>query len=94
MNRTTNDVNFHQYIDTHINTESATYADSDKWPNTPPIGLWFNYGVVDDFMREWMIRKNELRLGEISKDEYSEWKLDWLDTCDDCEKIEAKEGRE
>ena len=26
-------------------------------PAHPPVGLWFKYGVVDDFMREWLVRK-------------------------------------
>ena len=51
------------------------YNDSDDWPAHPPVGLWFKYGVVDDFMREWLVRKNELKAGEITREEYLEWKL-------------------
>ena len=46
--------------------------------------MWFNYGLVDEFMREWMIRKQELANKEITDSEYLEWKLNWPDTCDDC----------
>lgn len=56
----------------------------------PPVGMWFNYGLVDEFMREWMIRKQELANKEITENEYLEWKLNWPDTCDDCGKFEAK----
>ena len=70
--------------------QSATYVDSDEWPDTPPVGLWFNYGVVDDFMREWMLRKNELKNGKITRDEYLEWKLNWPDNCEDRWKGEDK----
>lgn len=63
--------------------QSATYVDSDEWPDTPLVGLWFNYGVVNDFMREWMIRKSELNNVTITRDEYFEWKLNWPDTCED-----------
>ena len=28
------------------------YNESDDWPAHPPVGLWFKYGVVDDFIRE------------------------------------------
>ena len=56
------------------------YNDSDDWPAHPPVGLWFKYGVVDDFMREWLVRKNELKAGEITRDEYLEWKLNWPNT--------------
>jgi hypothetical protein len=37
-------------------------------------------------MREWMIRKQELANKEISEAEYLEWKLNWPDICDDCQK--------
>ena len=60
---------------------SVRYNDSDDWPAHPPVGLWFKYGVVDDFMREWLVRKNELKAGEITREEYLEWKLNWPSTC-------------
>ena len=66
------------------------YNDSDDWPAHPPVGLWFKYGVVDDFMREWLVRKNELKAGEITREEYLEWKLNWPETCDECGKFETK----
>ena len=65
----------------------ATYYDvTEYWPDEPPVGMWFNYGLVDEFMREWMMRKHKLRNGEITDAEYLEWKLNWPNTCDDCEK--------
>lgn len=58
------------------------YDDNDDyWPSNPPVGMWFNYGLVDDFMRDWMIKKQELVNGKISNDEYLEWKLKWPDSC-------------
>lgn len=37
---------------------SAKYANNPTyWPDEPPIGIWFNYGLVDKFMREWMNKK-------------------------------------
>lgn len=69
----------------------AQYDDNDDyWPDEPPVGLWFNYGLVDEFMREWMIRKQELAKREITEAEYLEWKLNWPDTCDDCGKSKTK----
>ena len=38
------------------------------------------------------IRKQELANKEITENEYLEWKLNWPDTCDYCEKFEAKRG--
>lgn len=51
------------------------YHDNDSWPVHPPVGMWFNYGVLNDFLKEWKIRKEELRSGQISRDEYFEWKI-------------------
>ena len=34
-------------------------------------------------MREWLLRQQELDRGEITYDEYFEWKINWPDTCDD-----------
>ncbi len=49
---------------------------------------YFNYGLVDDFMREWLLRQQELHAGEITREEYFEWKINWPSTCDDCGKHE------
>lgn len=69
---------------------AVRYHDNDSWPAHPPVGLWFNYGSVNEFMKEWVVRKEELRSGQITKDEYFEWKINWPQTCDDCGKHEPK----
>jgi hypothetical protein len=69
---------------------AVRYHNNDSWPAHPPVGLWFNYGLVNDFMKEWVIRKEELKSGQITKDEYFEWKINWPYTCDDCGKHEPK----
>ena len=51
-----------------------------------------NYGLVDEFMREWMVRKQELSNKEITEAEYLEWKLNWPDNCDNCGMFEPKKG--
>lgn len=38
---------------------AVRYNDSDNWLAHSPVGLRFKYVVVDDFMREWLVRKNE-----------------------------------
>ena len=38
-------------------------------------------------MREWLVRQQEYRAGEITREEYFEWKLNWPDTCDDLGKV-------
>lgn len=58
------------------------YNPSDDWPVCPPVAIYFDC-IVDSFMREWLVRQQEYRAGEITKEEYFEWKLNWPDTCDD-----------
>lgn len=63
------------------------YENNDNWDPNPSVGIWFNYGLVDEFMYEWMIRKQELKNGEITDNEYFAWKLNWPDTCTGLDKI-------
>ena len=67
---------------------SVRYNDGDDWPAHPPVGMYFQYGLVDEFMREWLLRQQELHAGEITRDEYLEWKLNWPHTCDDSKESE------
>ena len=69
---------------------AVRYNDNDDWPAHAPVGMYFQYGLVDEFMREWLIRQQELRAKEISKAEYFEWKINWPQTCDGCGKFEPK----
>ena len=54
------------------------------------------YEVTDttdpDFPEKHMAvsRKNQLREGEITKEEYLEWKLNWPQTADGCGRYEPK----
>ena len=41
------------------------------------VALCFDYNILGGFMIEWMLRKQQLRSGEITKEEYQEWKLNW-----------------
>lgn len=69
---------------------SVHYNDNGDWPVHPPVGIYFQYGLVDEFMHEWLLRQQELDAGEITRDEYFEWKLNWPATCDDCGKYEPR----
>ena len=62
---------------------TAKYNDSDEWPVSQPVGMYFQYGLVDEFMQEWLLRQQELHAGQITREEYFEWKLNWPHTCDD-----------
>ena len=75
------------YLDEKANSSEDTairYHNSDSWPAHPPVGMWFNYGILNDFLKEWTLRKEELKSGAITRDEYFEWKINWPQTCDDC----------
>ena len=54
------------------------------------MGVCFNYRLLDEFFQEWNLRKQELKEGKISREEYAEWKLNWPDTADDCGKFQSK----
>ena len=69
---------------------SVYYHDNDSWPAHAPVCMQFDYGVLNDFLKEWVVRMDELKSGEITRDEYFEWKINWPYTCDDCGKFEPK----
>ena len=48
------------------------------------VGVAFNYPLLDRFLTEWLQRRRELRAGEITREEYTEWKLNWPATANDC----------
>ena len=70
--------------------KSIKYHDSAEWPIYLPMAIWFDSGSLNNFIREWMDRKQELKNGEITLDEYFEWKLNWPDTSDGCGRFEPK----
>lgn len=60
--------------------------DSDPYYLEEHMSVNFNYELLDGFFKEWLIRKQELQDGAISKEQYEEWKLNWPATADDCGK--------
>lgn len=40
-------------------------------------GLYFQDSVMNNYLREWLLHQQELRRGEITRDQYFEWKLNW-----------------
>ena len=46
-------------------------------PAGSPVALTFEYGLVNDFLSEWCEMKTKLNNGEISPNEYFEWKITW-----------------
>ncbi|MBC1324158.1 helix-turn-helix transcriptional regulator [Listeria welshimeri] len=54
------------------------------------IGVVIKYNLVQSLLKEWQLRKQELKDDLITKEEYTEWKFNWPYTTDDCGKIEPK----
>ena len=79
-------------LDEHypISVEDCTDEDGNKRK-----GIIFGSILLNDFFAEWQRRKKDLADGKISKAEYTEWKLNWPKTTDDCGKHEpSKEWRD
>ena len=79
-------------LDEHypISVEDCTDEDGNKRK-----GIIFGSILLNDFFAEWQRRKKDLADGKISKAEYTEWKLNWPNTTDDCGKHEpSKEWRD
>ena len=58
------------------------YNDSYDWPAHLPWGLLQLWACRRVHAR-MLLRQQELHAGEITRDEYFEWKLNWPHTCDD-----------
>lgn len=54
----------------------------------PPVAVALNYNMVNDFMREWAMRFQELINKDITHSEYFEWKINWPFTSDDGSRFE------
>ena len=54
------------------------------------MAVSFRYRLLDEFLKEWQLRKKQLWEGEITKEEYLEWKLNWPQTADGCGRYEPK----
>ncbi|MBF2595407.1 XRE family transcriptional regulator, partial [Listeria welshimeri] len=78
-------------IDEETNVKLFDIEDnSDSSISDSNIGVVINYRILQDFLREWKLRKQELNDGIITKNEYTEWKINWPYTADDRGKIEPK----
>ena len=60
----------------------ARYDDNDRWPAREPVGVYFDSLLVNEFLQEWLLRKQELDAHEITSNEYLDWKLNWPNTSD------------
>ena len=58
-------------------TARPTYTENDYDCAGVSVALTFEYGLVNDFLSEWCEMKTKLNNGEISPNEYFEWKITW-----------------
>ena len=65
---------------------SLHYDDNDSWPTHPPVALWFDFTILDDFLRDWAKMQRLLRDGIISQADYFEWKICWPYSMEDGER--------
>jgi transcriptional regulator with XRE-family HTH domain len=56
----------------------------------PRTAISLGGSSINGFLEEWAIRKRELAEKKITIEEYTEWKLNFPLTSDDCGKIEPK----
>lgn len=54
-----------------------TYDDNFYDTTGTPVAITFDYGLVNDFLSEWNDMKIKLKNGEITPNEYFEWKITW-----------------
>ena len=54
-----------------------TYNEDDYKSASSPVALTFEDGLVNDVLSEWCEMKTKLNNGEISPNEYFEWKITW-----------------
>lgn len=78
-------------LDEHYPISIEDFTDKD---GNQRKAICFGSVLMNDFFTEWQRRKKDLADGKISKAEYTEWKLNWPKTTDDCGKHEpSKEWR-
>lgn len=47
--------------------------------HAPPVAMWFDDTILDDFLKDWAVVQKKLYAGEITQAEYFEWKIMWPD---------------
>ena len=60
----------------------GSYNEPNYFQYHAPIGITVKYNLVNEFMQEWYTRYVEYHQNIISKDQYTNWKLNWPNSCD------------
>ncbi len=72
-------------LDEHYTLKLHEVKSDDSY-HSKHMAISFNHKLLDEFLEEWKLRKEELSSGKITEDEYREWKFNWPQTTDDCGK--------
>jgi transcriptional regulator with XRE-family HTH domain len=67
----------------------GSYNDEEYMSAFAPYGIVINYGLVNEFMEEWFLRKQELARNEITQAQYNNWKWNCPNSCDGCKNSES-----
>lgn len=54
--------------------------------------MWIDYGLVNEFLHEWCLRKEQLKNRKNSEDESFERKINWPATSSDVDEIGNDKG--
>lgn len=74
---------FGETADPDNNWKYQGYYNSEEYMSSrTPYGIVINYGLVNEFMAEWFLRKQELNNKEINAQQYDNWKWNWPRSCD------------
>ena len=60
----------------------GSYNEPNYFQYHAPIGITVKYNLVNEFMQEWYTRYVAYHQNTISKDRYTNWKLNWPNSCD------------
>ena len=63
---------------TETSESNIAYSDinEDDWNSyATPVAIAFDYGVLNESLMEWYKKKIELKTGQITREEYFEWKI-------------------
>ena len=56
--------------------KSVRYNDSDEWPAHAPVGMWIDYGLVNDFCVNGVCERTAKKRRDF-RGRIFEWKINW-----------------
>lgn len=69
---------------------SSSLGDASQDSLQEQVAITFKEEEIHWFLKEWLMRKEELQAGKICEEEYEEWKRNWSQTSDRCRMVKPK----